>query len=64
MAAQRGVTLRDVIEEALRRQLQPHVQREAASKRGRLRSKGGFLVLQHKGGRVINPTPAQLDESL
>ena len=60
-AALRGVTLRDVMEEALRRQLQPHAARKPAATRGRLRSKNGFLVLQHKGKRVINPTAEQLD---
>lgn len=63
-AALQGVTLRDVVEEALRRQLQPHSARSPAAPRGRLRSKNGFLVLQRKGKHVINPTPAQLDEWL
>ena len=63
-AALQGVSLRDVVEEALRRQHQPHSRRAQAAPRGRLRSKNGFLVLQRKGKHVINPTPAQLDEWL
>jgi hypothetical protein len=63
-AALQGVTLRDVVEQALRRQLQPHSGRTPAAPRGRLRSKNGFLVLQRKGKNVINPTAAQLDEWL
>jgi hypothetical protein len=63
-AALRGVTLRDVVEEALRRQLQPHSRRTPAAPRGRLRRKNGFLVLQRKGKHVINPTPEQLDDWL
>ncbi len=60
-AALRGVTLRDVVEEALRRQLQPHTGHSSVAPRGRLRSRNGFLVLQRKGKNVINPTPAELD---
>ena len=60
-AALRGMTLRDVVEEALRRQLHPHAGQRAVAPRGRLRSRNGFLVLQRKGGNVINPTPAELD---
>ena len=60
-AALRGVSLREVVEEALRRQLQPHAGHRPVAARGRLRSRNGFLVLQRKGGNVINPTPAELD---
>jgi len=60
-AALRGVSLREVVEEALRRQLQPHAGQRSVAPRGRLRSRNGFLVLQRKGGNVINPTPAELD---
>ncbi len=60
-AALRGVSLRDVVEEALRRQLQPHAGPKPVAPRGRLRSRNGFLVLQRKGRHVINPTPAELD---
>jgi hypothetical protein len=63
-AALRGLTLRDVVEEALRRQLQPHASRQPAAARGRLHSKNGFLVLKRKGKHIINPTPAQLDDWL
>ena len=63
-AALRGVTLRDVVEEALRHELQPHARRGPAVSRGRLRNKNGFLVLQREGRRVVNPTPAQLDDWL
>jgi len=63
-AALRGVTLRDIVEEALRRQLQPHANRQPAAARGRLQSKNGFLVLKCKGKHVINPTPEQLDDWL
>ncbi len=64
VAALRGISLREVVEEALRRQLQPHASRKPAAARGRLRSLNGFLVLQGKGKQVINPTPAQLDDWL
>ncbi len=60
-AALRGVALRDVMEEALRRLLQPHAVKKPAVTRGRLQSKNGFLVVQHKGRRVVSPTPEQLD---
>ena len=60
-AALQGVTLRDVVEEALRQRLQPHARRTPAAARGRLSSKNGFLVLKCKGKHVINPTSAQLD---
>ena len=63
-AALRGISLRDVVEEALRRSLQPHAGRKPAAARGRLGSKNGFLVLKHKGRHVINPTPEQLDDWL
>ena len=63
-AALQGVTLRDVVEEALRQRLQPHVRRNPSAARGRLSSKNGFLVLKRKGKYVINPTPAQLDDWL
>ena len=49
---------------AVRRQLQPQGVRKPATARGRLRRKNAFLVLQHKGKRVINPTLAQLYEWL
>ncbi len=61
-AALQGVSLRDVIEAALRQRLQPHAQRNPAVARGRLSSKSGFLVLKRKGKHVINPTAAQLDD--
>lgn len=60
-AALRGVSLRVVVEEALRRQLQPHAVNPPVAPRGRLLSRNGFLVLQRKGRNVINPTPAELD---
>ncbi|MEO7412192.1 MAG: hypothetical protein ABIZ81_02450 [Opitutaceae bacterium] len=63
-AALEGVTLRDVVEDALRRRLQPHARRSSSAARGRLGRKNGFLVLKCKGRQVINPTPAQLDEWL
>ena len=63
-AALRGVTFRDVVEEALRRQLQPHSGRKTPAAGGRLRTKNGFLVLKCKGNHVINPTPEQLDDWL
>ncbi len=63
-AALRGISLREVVEEALRRQLQPHASRKSAAARGRLGSKNGFLVLKHRGKHVINPTPEQLDDWL
>ncbi len=63
-AAVRGVTLRDLVEEALRRQLQPHASRKPAAARGRLGSRNGFLVLKQEGKHVINPTPEQLDDWL
>lgn len=61
VAALRGVTLREIVEESLRRQLQPHAGRPPAVARGRLHSKNGFLVLKRRGKQVINPTPEQLD---
>lgn len=63
-AALQGVTLKVVIEESLRRQLQPHARRKPAAPGGRLRGKNGFLVLKAKGRHVINPTREQLDDFL
>ena len=63
-AVRRGVTFRDVVEEALRRQLQPPSSRKTPVAGGRLRAKNGFLVLKCKGNHVINPTPEQLDDWL
>lgn len=63
-AALRGVTLREIVEEALRRQLQPHASRQPAVAGGRLQSENGFLVLKRKGKQVINPTPEQLNDWL
>lgn len=64
VAALQGVTLKVVIEESLRRLLQPHAQRRPAASGGRLRAKNGFLVLKTKGKQVIDPTRAQLDDFL
>ncbi len=64
VAALQGVTLREVVEQALRSQLQPHARRKVAAPGGRLRGKNGFLVLKSKGKHVINPTREQLDDFL
>ena len=64
VAALQGVTLKVVIEESLRRQLQPHALRKPVASGGRLRGKNGFLVLKTKGKQVINPAREQLDDFL
>lgn len=62
-AALRGMTLRDIVARALRRELRPQAGATAAPG-GRLEMKNGFLVLKCKGRRVINPTKEQLDDFL
>lgn len=60
-AALRGVSLRDIVEEALHRLLQPHAQGGTVAAREGLEVKNGLLVIKRRGKRVINPTPEQLD---
>lgn len=62
-AALRGITLRDIVERALRRELRPQ-RGTRSTPGGRLELKNGFLVLKHKGRHVINPTKEQLDDFL
>lgn len=61
-AAQRGMTLRDVIEEALRRQLQTDARPVPVAAGAGLEVKNGMLVIKRKGRSVINPTAEQLDD--
>lgn len=63
-AAQRGVPLRRLMEDALRRELHAPTASPATSSRGRLRKKNGFLVIESKSDFVIDPTPEQLDDWL
>ena len=63
-AALQGVPLRQIIEEALRRQLHPIANRSPTKAGGRLKTKNGFLVLETKGNFIIDPTPEQLDDWL
>ena len=63
-AALQGVPLRQIVEEALRRQLHPQSNESSTKAGGRLKTKNGFLVLETKGRSIIDPTPEQLDDWL